>query len=169
MDTGDPPRATEIRRTFRPDAAGPPLPPETLIRRLAEAAELGRYECPPTLLRTFWEVLRETAEGRRLSPAGPAGVHRAHEADTPAGGDGLRQPAQLGRQPVPFGLQLLSFRLGITPLQRADGALENGQHVVGMQELVSNGLQDGRFRLPLADGAPVRADAGTLVTCVRHW
>ena len=60
--------AEAIRQTFRPSAAGPSLPPETLVKRLAEAAELGRHEWPPTLLRTFWEVLRETAEGRRLSP-----------------------------------------------------------------------------------------------------
>jgi hypothetical protein len=60
--------AEVIRRTFQPGAAGPPLPSEMLVKRLSEAADLGRHEWPPTLLRTFWEGLRETPEGRRRSP-----------------------------------------------------------------------------------------------------
>jgi molecular chaperone DnaK (HSP70) len=59
--------AEAIRRTFQP-GAGPGLPPETLVGRLAEAAGMGRHEWPPTLLRALWEALREAAEGRRLSP-----------------------------------------------------------------------------------------------------
>ena len=117
--------------------------------------------------------LGELVQHPQLPPQGLqlglASVHRSHEADTPAGGDGLRQPGQLDRQPALLGLDLLPFRLRVTPLQRADGALENGQHVVGMQELVSNGLQDGRFRLRWRMALRFAQMRGPLVTCVRHW
>jgi molecular chaperone DnaK (HSP70) len=65
-------RAAEaIQETFRPGpalGAGAPEPPQALVKRLEAVTELGRHEWPPTLLRAFWEVLREVADGRRRSP-----------------------------------------------------------------------------------------------------
>jgi molecular chaperone DnaK (HSP70) len=53
-----------IRETF----AGA-SPPEALVKRMEEAAGMGRLDWPPSLLRELWQELMQAEKGRARSPA----------------------------------------------------------------------------------------------------
>ena len=61
-----------IRQTFLPDGGKQAAlksghTPEGLVKRLEKATDMRRAAWPPSLLRSFWEVLIEAEAGRRLS------------------------------------------------------------------------------------------------------
>jgi molecular chaperone DnaK (HSP70) len=61
--------AAVIRAAFQPAAGDAPVPPADLVKALEAATGLRRPEWPPTLLRAFWDALREVDDGRRRAPA----------------------------------------------------------------------------------------------------
>ena len=56
-----------VAETFGP--AGKTARPEQLMKRLEAAAEQGRWDWPPSLLRAVWQALIDREAGRRLSIA----------------------------------------------------------------------------------------------------
>ncbi|HEX4130225.1 MAG TPA: Hsp70 family protein [Pirellulales bacterium] len=56
-----------IERAF--SASSEPVPPEGLMKRLAEAIGMPRADWPPSLLRSLWEAAAEIEAGRRRSAA----------------------------------------------------------------------------------------------------
>jgi hypothetical protein len=56
-----------IRETFRP-VNGRTADPQGLVKRLEELSGMGRDQWPPSLLRSFWEVLMEVEQGRAVDP-----------------------------------------------------------------------------------------------------
>ena len=57
-----------IRQSFRKNNEGSTDRPEGLMKRLELATNSTRAEWPSSLMRSFWEVLLEVAEGRTFSP-----------------------------------------------------------------------------------------------------
>jgi molecular chaperone DnaK (HSP70) len=56
-----------IRETFCP-VNGKTADPQGLVKRLEELSGMDRDQWPPSLLRSFWEVLMEVEQGRAVDP-----------------------------------------------------------------------------------------------------